>query len=98
MKTTIDIPDAIYRQVKARSALEGRAIREVVIELFAGWLDSGAAAEGGGHDPQPAAVHESRPAWFASLRAYAANAEGRYDMASVRRSIARGRRHEETRR
>ncbi len=95
MKTTIDIPDAIYRQVKARSALEGRAIREVVIELFAGWLDDSATAEGGGQAPRPAAVHAPRPAWFASLSAYARNAEGRYDIASVRRSIAHGRRHEE---
>lgn len=96
MKTTIDIPDAIYRQVKARSALEGRPIREVVIDLFTGWLDSGAAAEGDGQASRSAAVHESRPAWFASLSAYAANAEGRYDMASVRRSIAQGRRRGET--
>lgn len=96
MKTTIDIPDGIYRQVKARSALEGRSIREVVIALFTGWLDNGASAEGGGHEPQPAAVQEPRPAWFASLGAYAANAEGRYDMASVRRRIAQGRRQEET--
>ena len=38
MKTTIDIPDDLYRQVKARSALEGRAIREVTIELYRRWL------------------------------------------------------------
>ncbi len=38
MKATIDIPDPLYRQVKARAALEGRAIREVAIELFTDWL------------------------------------------------------------
>ncbi|MCU0728023.1 MAG: hypothetical protein MUE73_19915 [Planctomycetes bacterium] len=38
MKTTIDIPDEIYRRVKARSALEGRAVRDVVIDLFRRWL------------------------------------------------------------
>ncbi len=38
MKTTIDIPDELYRKVKAKSALEGRRIREVTIELFSRWL------------------------------------------------------------
>lgn len=38
MKATIEIPDTLYRQVKARSALEGRAIREVTIELYEHWL------------------------------------------------------------
>ena len=39
MKATIDIPDELYRQVKAKSALEGRAIREVTIELYKAWLN-----------------------------------------------------------
>ncbi len=95
MKTTIDIPDALYRQVKARSALEGRAIREVVIDLFAGWLGGGTLQKGA-EQPSSATVREARPAWFGSLGAYAANADGRFDMQSVRRSIARGRRHGET--
>ncbi len=38
MKATIEIPEDLYRQVKARSALEGRAIREVTIELYQAWL------------------------------------------------------------
>jgi len=46
MKATIDVPDALYRQVKARAALEGRAVREVTIELYETWL--GDRAEEGG--------------------------------------------------
>jgi len=38
MKATIDIPDDLYRRVKAKSALEGRAVREVTIELYQSWL------------------------------------------------------------
>lgn len=38
MKATIDIPDELYRKVKAKSAEEGRKIRDVTIELFQGWL------------------------------------------------------------
>ena len=42
MKATIDIPDQLYRRVKARAALEGRAVREVTIELYTDWLGEGA--------------------------------------------------------
>lgn len=38
MKATIEIPDKLYRQGKAKSALEGRAIREVTIELYQVWV------------------------------------------------------------
>lgn len=38
MKATIDIPDDLYRRVKAKSALQGRAIREVTMELYTHWL------------------------------------------------------------
>ena len=40
MKTTIDIPDDLYRKVKAKSALQGRAVREVTIELYREWLEA----------------------------------------------------------
>lgn len=43
MKATIDIPDALYRQVKARSALQGKAVREVTVELYERWLASDAS-------------------------------------------------------
>ena len=38
MKATIDIPEDLYRKVKAKSALEGRPVREVAIELFREWV------------------------------------------------------------
>jgi hypothetical protein len=64
MKTSIDIPDDLYRQVKAKSALEGRAVREVATELFAAWVQ----AEN--HLFSPAAVADARgeaaaEAWLA---------------------------------
>ena len=40
MKATIDIPDTLYRRVKARSAMEGVPIRAVAVELFRKWLDA----------------------------------------------------------
>jgi hypothetical protein len=43
MKATIDIPDDLYRKVKAKSALEGRPVRAVAVELFQRWLDAAPA-------------------------------------------------------
>lgn len=42
MKTTIDIPEEVYRRVKAKSALGGRRVREVTLELYRRWLDEDA--------------------------------------------------------
>lgn len=44
MKATIDIPDDLYRRVKAKTAEQGRKIRDVTIELFQGWLISDKSA------------------------------------------------------
>ena len=38
VKATIDIPDDLYRRLKARSALAGRSVRDVTIELYQHWL------------------------------------------------------------
>ncbi len=38
MKATIEVPDELYRRVKAKSALQGRAVREVTVELYQNWL------------------------------------------------------------
>lgn len=52
MKTSLDLPDELYRRVKSKSALQGRAVREVATALFTAWVDgrvpaveSGVAAE-----------------------------------------------------
>jgi hypothetical protein len=89
MKVTVEIPDELYRKVKAKSALKGRRVREVAAELFRGWV--------GEAEPKPARTKSTRtggtpaPPWFGSLRQYAKNAKGRHDMESIRASIARGR-------
>jgi hypothetical protein len=31
MRTTVDIPDDIYRELKIKAALEGRPLREIVL-------------------------------------------------------------------
>lgn len=34
MRTTIDIPDELHRRLKAQAAVEGRTIRELVLEFI----------------------------------------------------------------
>jgi hypothetical protein len=87
MKATIEIPDDLYRRVKAKSAIEGQPVRQVVMHLFQGWL--------GQTDELPAdkpVLVQSRPApaWFGAARKYAHRVK-RHDLNSVRRSIAQGR-------
>lgn len=38
VKATFQIPDELYREVKAETAREGRTLREVTIGLFEQWL------------------------------------------------------------
>ena len=33
MRTTLDLPDELMRNLKARAALEGRSLRDLVLEL-----------------------------------------------------------------
>lgn len=39
MKTSIDLSDDLYRRIKSKSALEGRAVREVATALFTAWVE-----------------------------------------------------------
>ena len=90
MKATIDIPDDLYRRVKAKSALEGLAVREVAVTLFSTWI--GETPSGAAHSKETAGG-VATPTWFGSARRYA-EAVVRHDMTSIRHSIAAGRRHE----
>lgn len=38
MRTTIDIPDVMYRSVKARCASEGTTLRHITIALYGDWM------------------------------------------------------------
>lgn len=44
MRTTIDIPDSLYRQLKARAALEGRPVKDLVGMLLQRGLATAEAA------------------------------------------------------
>lgn len=89
MKATVEVPDELYRRVKAKSAMQGRRIREVAVELFRGWV--GEAGTTPAARQPPSTAQKARPSWFGSLRKYAKHGKGRHDMESIRKSIARGR-------
>lgn len=50
MNATIEVPDELYREVKARSALEGRTVREVTVSLYNDWLGRTEAVVNGDDD------------------------------------------------
>jgi hypothetical protein len=35
MRTTVDIPDSVYRELKSRAALEGRSVKELILKSVA---------------------------------------------------------------
>ena len=43
MRTTLDLPDELMRNLKARAALEGRSLRDLVLELVERGLKAPAA-------------------------------------------------------
>ncbi len=86
MKATLDIPDDLYRQVKARSALEGRPLRSVAIQLFQTWLNAAPRTD---QSTTPIAADETSAPWLAVTRRYL-KPDMNHDMDAVRAAIARG--------
>ena len=95
MKATMQIPDEMYREVKAKSALEGRSVSSVTVMLYTSWL-RGLVPEPDS-SPRLAAVRPidgkraNLSCFGVGRRFVRKNAEGPHDMASMRESIAAGR-------
>ena len=92
MKATIEIPDELYRLVKAKSALEGRAVREVTVELYQHYVGQDALPEPTTQEVETVgSLLEGRPIppWFGIL-GKTARGVTRHDMNTIRESIARG--------
>lgn len=65
MKTTLEIDDALYREVKALSALTGRKVKDLVTEGLRHVLESPKTASPTKGDADSAALAELRQ-WFKS--------------------------------
>lgn len=44
MRTTIDIPDPLYRKLKAKAALEGSTVKQIIVTLVTRDLQAPAGA------------------------------------------------------
>jgi hypothetical protein len=85
MKATLEIPDALYRRVKAKSAMAGRPVREIAIRLFGDWVEEPLAPVS-----EPSTSPGKLPAWFGVANSYAKKVKS-HDMTSVRDSIGKAR-------
>ena len=54
MKTTMEIPDELYRKLKARSAARGMTVREVVVGLVQEWLKGSTKGNSGDMEQETA--------------------------------------------
>jgi hypothetical protein len=88
MKATFDIPDDLYRNAKARSALEGRPLRAITIELFQNWLQS--ESDASVQNPEaPSSGELAQFPWLTISQKYMKPGISS-DMNQIRKSIARG--------
>ncbi len=88
MKATLDIPDNLYRSVKARSALEGRPLRSIAIELFQNWLQAPPTPPQSDQN-DPTSEELAKYPWLAISKNYVKPGVS-HDMEDIRESIARG--------
>lgn len=87
MKATIEIPDGLYRRVKAKSALEGQPVRAVAVRLFRDWVGEETSAE---VTEKPERTRgKPIPPWFGAARKYARSVEN-HGLEAIRESIGRG--------
>lgn len=92
MKATFDIPDDLYRHVKARSAMEGRPLRSVAVELFQNWLSSGpvsAVPEAQGSADAHKPTRFDNTPWREIIRPYIKPGMS-HDLDEMEEAIARG--------
>ncbi len=88
MKATFDIPDLLYRRVKARSAIEGRPLRSVAVELFQKWLENPSTAAVV-EDGQASTEEFAKYPWLVIAQRHA-SPDISPDMDAIRESIAQG--------
>jgi len=89
MKATLDIPDDLYKRVKARSALEGKPIRSVAIELFQRWIQAPSDIEDKTESASLSAEDYKKYPWLDLARKYI-NGNQSSEFAEIKKSIAMG--------
>ena len=69
MKTSLDLPDELYRRVKSKSALEGLAVREAATALFAAWVDGRVTLSELSQSGSSSSPTDQWPTWLEQWRA-----------------------------
>lgn len=85
VKATLEIPDDLYRRVKARSAMEGRPVRSVAIELLQNWIDAPPRTP-----CQTIVVKEDKSTPWLTITRRALRPGMRHDLESIRSAVATG--------
>jgi hypothetical protein len=52
MKTTLDIPDLLFRRVKARAAIQGQSMKVFVVDALRARMQTAAAEDGKTSQPE----------------------------------------------
>ena len=89
MKATLDIPDDLYKRVKARSALEGKPIRSVAIELFQRWIQAPSDTVDKYGSLSLSAEDYKKYPWLELARKYVDGKQSS-DFSEIKKSIAMG--------
>ena len=94
MKTTLEIPDALFRQAKVKAAMDGRKLKDLVAEGLTLVLTGPGQATGSvsttGNSTEGQDRNQTTPSWYGALAPYARRARAGSDMGAIRKSIARG--------
>jgi hypothetical protein len=61
MRTTITLPDSLFRRVKAMAALEGKTLRAFVTEAVAHEIDRSVEKQAAGHRVKGPLVRSRKP-------------------------------------
>lgn len=67
MKTTIEIPDELFRAVKARAALRDVRLKDLIAQLLKNWLAEGEPRKGQAKEGADQRVRETE-AWLKELQ------------------------------
>ena len=91
MKTTLDVPDDLYRAVKSRSAMEGLTVRSVTLMLYGDWLARPVVSQETHLQASSKKAAKPLPAWFGLGRSHVRKNAGREcGIEEMREAIAAG--------
>lgn len=91
MRTTLDLPDELFRQVKAKAAVTGTTIKELLTRYVERGLrqPDAPSVRAGDRSPLPVIKRRSRVAIPSLTPAWQASLDEEEDRAKIRRSAGR---------